>query len=50
MIWAEDIVSMVENNDRKKSSKQAECLIKKKGFDIRTNALELKKIYEQEGK
>lgn len=50
MIWAEHIVSMVENNDRKKSSKQAECLIKKKGFDIRTNALELKKIYEQEGK
>lgn len=48
-IWAERIISMVENNDRKKSSIQAECLIKKKGFDIKTNALELKKIYGQEG-
>ena len=45
-IWAENIIYKIKLNNRKQSSVEAERLIKENGFDIKTNAFELQKIYE----
>ena len=40
----------IKLNNRKQSSVEAERLIKENGFDIKTNAFELQKIYELGGR
>ena len=49
-IWAENIIYKIKLNNRKQSSVEAERLIKENGFDIKTNAFELQKIYELGGR
>ena len=42
--------NVIKLNNRKQSSVEAERLIKENGFDIKTNAFELQKIYELGGR
>lgn len=44
-IWAEDIVKMINENDREKSSEISKTIIREKGFDIEDNAKTLRDIY-----
>ena len=44
-IWAEDIVEMIDENDREKSSEISKTIIREKGFDIEDNAKTLRDIY-----
>ena len=44
-IWAMEILNLIRNNDRSKSSEMAADVVEKAGFDIKQNAEQLREIY-----
>ena len=44
-VWAEEILNMIDSNNREKNSLDSIKVIKEKGFDIRDNAKILRDIY-----